>query len=855
MHKCLYSMSKTLFRWVFVALAFTPAVISRAQALVPASPRDRIVQPVDSSRISAVKGNVHPLARTAFDRGPADASLQLPEITMVFKPTAAQQAAVDELLASQQDRSSPNYHRWITPEQFASLAGVSENDLNKIVTWLEGQGFQIGTLSRSRTWISFSGSAQQVEAALHAPIHRYVVNGETHRANAAEPAVPAAFADVVLGFRGLNDFHPHARVRARGVAKPNFTSSISGLHFITPGDFATIYDLNALYSAGINGTGQKIAVMGQTDISMADITTFRSLAGLAAINLQTVLAGSDPGTQQSDLAEADLDLEWSGAVAPNATIYYVNSSDVFTSMIYAIDHNVAPVVSISYGNCEQNFSSSDMASIAQTARFANSQGITIVAPAGDSGAADCDDGYPATQGPAVDFPASLPYVTGIGGTEFSEGSGTYWSTTNTPNPNGGSALSYIPEIVWNDTPAPASCTANNSNCALSAGGGGVSTLNTVLPGQFPKPGWQAGPGVPADGARDVPDVSIDASPDVDGYLICSGGSCVSGWRMANSNLNVIGGTSMGVPTFAGIVALINQQAGTPQGQGNVNYILYPLAVSYPAAFHDITTGNNIVPCQAGSTGCPSSATIGYAATAGYDLASGLGSIDAFNLVTAWTSVSAPPTVSQNGSSADFQLVASPPKLTLAVNSSGSAQITLLPMNGFTGTPSFTCSVGTSLSGVTCAVTAATAPNTWTVMIQAAANAVLRAPAGTTGREGGDALTDYTAAGLAPMLLLVASALLGLLFAYRYRQKGETQQNGDLFAPASAPASSGVPQNRWKLIPGLTLACVVALGIGCGGAAKSGASGSGSTTVASAAVVVQGTANGVSHTVQIFVTVK
>ena len=824
------------------------------------------MQSVDNG-MSAVRGNVHPLARAEFDQGPADPALELQGITMVFKPTAAQQAAVDTLLEGQQDRSSPNYHRWLTPEQFASLAGVSENDLNKIETWLESQGFQMGTVARSRTWISFSGSAQQVEAAFRAPIHRYVVNGETHHANAAEPSVPAAFGGVVLGIRGLNDFRPQARARARSMVKPDFTSGVSGNHYISPKDFATIYDLNPLYSAGINGTGQKIAVMGQTDITMSDIATFRSLAGLPAINLQIVLPSGDPGTSQPDLAEADLDLEWSGAVAPDATIYYVNSTDVFNSMFYAIDHSVAPVVSISYGDCEANFSSSDASSIAQVAKQANAEGITIVAPSGDSGAADCDNGYPATLGLAVDFPASLPYVTGVGGTEFTSQSGTYWMLTNPPPIVGdilSSALSYIPETVWNDTPLPASCTAAGSNCSLSAGGGGMSTLNTLLPGQFPKPVWQAGLGVPADGVRDVPDVSIDASPDVDGYLICSQGSCAVGWRAtAGGNLNVIGGTSMGVPTFAGVVALINQQAGTAQGQGNINYILYPLATSFPSAFHDITVGNNMVPCQSGSTGCPSTGAnagfIGYPATAGYDLASGLGSIDAFNLVTAWTSVSSSSTLSSSGSSADFQLVASPPKLTLAPSSSASTVITLLPMNGFAvgGTPSFSCTVATSLVGVTCTVTpATTAPNTWTVTILAAANAALRAPAGLAGFGDGDGNRRFHGR-LAPILLL-AGILLSLVVGAVYpgNEQQQTWHTG-------APASLSLQRNHWKpwkLVPvsGLAFLCFVALTIGCGSSSKSSsttASGNGSTTAAAGSVVIQGSANGVSHTVQIGITVN
>ena len=835
-------------KWLSLVLLFAPVQISRAQSVDQVPPRNRIASPVDNAETSIIKGNVHPLARAEFDRGEADSSLKLQGMTMMFRPTAAQQAALDALLTSQQDRSSPNYHRWLTSEQFANASGISQNDLNKIVSWLQGHGFQVTAIANSRTWISFSGSAQQVKAAFRTPMHVYVVNGETHHANSAEPSVPSAFGDVIMGFRGLNDFHPKARARVRAVAKPDFTSSVSALHFITPSDFAVLYDLNPLYSAGINGTGQKIAVMGQTDIAMSDIATFRSLAGLTANPPQIVLPAGDPGTSSGDVSEAALDLEWSGAVAPNATIYYVNSTDAFSSMMYAIDQNTAPVVSISYGLCELELSTSEVTSIAQTAQEANAKGITIVAPSGDSGAADCDGGYPATEGLAVDFPASLPYVTGVGGTEFNEGTGTYWNTTNNPCPNGGSAISYIPEVVWNGTPPPASCTGLNSGCELSAAGGGASILNTLLPGQFPKPVWQQAFGVPADGVRDVPDLSIDASPDHDGYLICSSGSCVVGWRATvNGNLNVIGGTSMGVPTFAGIVALINQQAGTPQGQGNINYILYPLAASDPSAFHPIVSGNNIVPCLSGSPGCPSTGPnageIGYSATAGYDLASGLGSIDAYNLVTAWTSVSSSSSLSSSNSSADFQLVASPPNLTVSPNGSVTAQLTLMSMNGFTvtGTPNFTCTVATNLTGVTCSVAAASSPNTWTLSVQAAATAGGNRPASFVGIDG------QLAGGLIMTSLLV-------LFVIAARSHKKHQLGRTAGSQTAGPA-------RWNLAGGFAVLLLAAFAAGCGSSSKSsgsGATGSGSTTTttaASATVRVQGTANGISHTVQLNVTVN
>ncbi|HXW13314.1 MAG TPA: hypothetical protein VEN79_02290, partial [Terriglobia bacterium] len=310
---------------------------------------------------------------------------------------------------------------------------------------------------------------------------------------------------------------------------------------------------------------------------------------------------------------------------------------------------------------------------------ANSQGETIVAAAGDSGAADCDSSNTstitiATHGLAVDAPASLPYVTGMGGSEFNEGSGNYWqAATSTGGDILSSALSYIPEMVWNDTANP-----ENTGNGLSAGGGGASTFTPS--GAPSKPAWQTGTGVPNDNARDVPDLSLNSSSIHDPLLICVQGSCMNGFREVSTNpemnntLTVVGGTSAAAPTFAGIVALINQQMNAPDGQGNINPTLYSMAATSPAAFHDITVGNNKVPCQSGSTDCPSGGEIGYNAGVGYDQASGLGSIDAFNLVTAW------------GSSA---------------TGNSPAPTLLTPTNGLTGvatSPAFTWSAVTGNNG-------------------------------------------------------------------------------------------------------------------------------------------------------------
>jgi hypothetical protein len=603
---------------------------------------------VDDSRLIELRGNIHPLARPQYDQGKVDPSFKIERITMMFQLTASQQTDLDALLAAQQNSTSPNFHKWLTPEQYADRFGVAQSDLDKVTAWLQSQGFAVVEIPRSRNWIVFSGTAAQVESALHSEVHNYAANGKMFYANSAEPSLPAALAGVVLGFRGLNNFplKPRGLKSIGGSVQPNFTSGLSGNHFVSPGDFATIYDLKPLYNStpAIDGTGQKIVVVGQSNIVLADIAAFRTAANLPAKAPIIVLVpgSSDPGVLSSsgDEQESSIDIEWAGAVAKNATITFVYSGNgVFDALAYAISQNVAPIISNSYGGCEPTFTTSDINGLVAMAQQANALGITILTAVGDGGATDCDGNlgnYPAVLGLNVDIPGSLPYVTGVGGTEFNEaGLTTYWQPTTIPPPNGtdivSSANSYIPEKVWNDT---------SSTNKLAAGGGGASSV-------FGKPSWQTGTGVPADGVRDVPDISLNASSQHDPYLVCAQfipqgktaftSNCVKGFRYSDNSLLAFGGTSFGAPTFAGILALVNQKTGST-GQGNINYILYPLASSSPTAFHDTTTGDNTSPCTSGTQDCPSGGSIGFNATTGYDQATGLGSIDAANLVNAWSSI-------------------------------------------------------------------------------------------------------------------------------------------------------------------------------------------------------------------------
>ena len=606
-------------------------------SVLPAQ-RDRVTAAIDARNSVVLRGSVPLQAQPKYDRGAVEPGFRPGNITLMLRPSADRQEALEQLLAEQQDPASPNYHNWLTPESYAEKFGASAADLDKIADWLRSQGLAVEYTARGRDFISFSGTASQVEAALHTEIHRYRVGAETHFANATDLSLPAAIAPMVAGVLGLHDFHPKA---PRKKALPNYTGADRS-HYLLPDDLATIYNLTPLYSYGYTGAGQSIVIVGQSDIDPSDIATFRGTWGLPPTTIQMIPTGTYPGVT-GDEVEADLDLEWSGAVAPLAKLIYVYGDDVSYAVNYAIDNNLAPVISESFGLCEYEVAANRMGlySFRVEAQKGSALGITWLASSGDSGAAGCDyDAATATHGLGVSIPASIPEVTAVGGTEFNEGAGDgYWSGGN--GLYDGSALSYIPERAWNDT---AMSVADEGG--LSASGGGISTV-------YKKPAWQTGPGVPNDGARDVPDVSLAASNGHDPYIIVFGREAYA-----------VGGTSAAAPSFAGMIALLNQylvqnQIQTKPGVGNINPKLYAMASGGTSGvFHAVTTGDNVVPCQVGTTDCVSG-RLGYTAGAGYDLATGLGSVDAYNLIAAWggvpvastttTLTASPATISAGGS--------------------------------------------------------------------------------------------------------------------------------------------------------------------------------------------------------------
>ena len=606
---------------------------------------NRISQIIDLTQTAPLQGSVAPLARPENEIGRMSADTRLSGITIYFKLTAQQQTDLDALVRAQQTPGSPSYHKWLTPAEYAARYGLSDGDLEKVQTWLELQGFTIERISDSHTSISFSGIVRQVELAFQTEMHQYRIAGEAHFANATQISIPEALEGVIQSIRNLNDSRPKPQVRFRNTT-PNFTSAQSGNHYLTPKDVATIYDVNAAYSSGYSGIGQSIAIAGQSQVNVSDIEHFQSAAGLTVKDPTQVLVPGSGTAQYSsgDQAESDLDLEYSGSLGTGATIYFVyvgnnQNYSVFDSIQYAIDTRIAPIISVSYGVCETDLSSSDFSTLESIMQQAVSQGQSIIAASGDDGSTSCygDKSLTSSQQEAlaVSYPASSAYVTGLGGTEFpaadvSSSNTTYWQSASGSDLVS-SAKSYIPEQTWND---------DSSQYGLGASGGGVSALAS-------RPSWQKGViGIPSGNYRLVPDISLDSSPANAGYLYCTSdssawspgqqGSCTSGFRDSKTNdLTVAGGTSFAAPIFAGMLSIINEKENSI-GQGLINSTLYTLASSsstYASAFHDITSGGN--QCTAGSQYCSSAGQSEYSATTGYDMATGLGSIDLYNLLTAW----------------------------------------------------------------------------------------------------------------------------------------------------------------------------------------------------------------------------
>ncbi len=728
-------------------LAFTAAMISVpsfcfAQGLSSRPPI--ITEKINEARLTSLPNNVRSAALDpGNDRGAVAESLQLDHMLLQLQRSSSSEAALTAYINSINDSSSVNYHKWLTAQQLGEEYGPAASDVAVVTKWLASHGLTVNQVYPNGMTIDFSGTAAQVDSAFHASLHNLSVNGEAHIANTQDPSIPTALVGVVSGVVSLNDFRPRAMHRnihpshidprsgtqtTQGVAvssngglTPNYTfaSGSSTYEAVVPGDLATIYNLNKLFSSGYSGQGQSITVIEDTNVySVADWTTFRNVFGLSGYtsgSFTQVHPGSNctnPGTNADD-GEAILDAEWASAAAPSAAIVLASCADTRTTFggLIALQNlvnssNPPKIISISYGESESENGATANAAYNSAYQSASAEGISVFVSSGDEGAASSDaDASTATHGITVSGFASTPYNVAVGGTDFGDTAtatnSTYWNTTNSAT--FASAKSYIPEIPWNDSCASVllanasgystsygtsgfcnSATGKQSYLTTAAGSGGPSGCATgsansrtsgVVSGScagYAKPSWQSLVGVPSDGVRDIPDVSLFAANGVWGhyYVFCwtdtrNGGASCNG---SPGTWSGAGGTSFASPIMAAIQSLVNQKTGSVWGNPNPTY--YKLAaaeygsagnsscisangsaVSSSCTFYDITSGDMDVNCTgtyncyrpSGTNGVLSTSTSAYLPAyrtqEGWDFATGIGSVNAYNLVFNWNSVS------------------------------------------------------------------------------------------------------------------------------------------------------------------------------------------------------------------------
>lgn len=709
------------FRFAPVAL-FLPLIALCQQ-------RPLITARIDENRLHTLKSNTRPEANAQNDLGAVAETLTLDHMMLQLKRSSEQETALQQFIDQAHNSKSASFHKWMTPAQFGAAFGAAQQDIDTITSWLRSHNFVVNAVYPSGMLIDFSGTAGQVRTAFHTEIHNLDVNGQHHVANMSDPQIPEALTPAIAGIVSLHDFTPRPQRKAR----PQYTFTYQGStqQAVTPEDLATIYNLTPLFNQGLTGKGQTVAVIEDATLyDTADWQTFRSTFNLAQYSngsltiVQPAATGGTnctaPGLASGDDGEAILDAEWASAAAPDAAIQVAacaSTRSTFGGLI-ALQNlvngaNPPSIVSISYGECEAGNGAALNAAFGSLYQQAVAEGISVFVSAGDEGAASCDAGATgATHGIGVSGWASTPYNVAVGGTDFGDAyagtQSTYWNSTN--DAAFGSAISYIPEIPWNDSCASTLLAASmdfstaygaNGLCASSqarqydllqvaAGSGGPSGCATGSPSTsgvvsgtckgYAKPSWQSGlTGIPQDGVRDLPDVSMFSGSGVWGHFLVfcwsdlrNGGAPCTG---DPSNWAGGGGTSFAAPVVAGIQALVNQKTGS--AQGNPNYVYYQLAAtntcnssdgdsaSSTCVFHNVTQGDIAVNCG-GTESCfgadtttstgfgggrrstrvadgalsvsTQSYTPAYGTASGWNFANGIGSLNALNLVNNWTSV-------------------------------------------------------------------------------------------------------------------------------------------------------------------------------------------------------------------------
>ncbi|HXW21843.1 MAG TPA: protease pro-enzyme activation domain-containing protein, partial [Rhodomicrobium sp.] len=593
----------------------------------------RITGAIDETKLFQLKNNVVKAANAANDRGALADDFLLEHLQLQLQRSSEQEQAVENFIDSLHDPKSPQFHKFLSAQQFGARFGIAASDLDILTGWLAGHGFQVNFVYPGGMVIDFSGTAGLVKAAFHTEIHRLEVNGAPHIANTSNPSIPAALQPVVAGVVSLTDFRAHSKHKHNTRSKYTGTDQCNGpCYLVTPSDLATIYNFTPLFQASppITGKGQTIAVVEDSNLyDNKDWTDFRKAFGLSPYkygSLEVVhpapaggTACADPGdplvtlpdgVQLFDDDEATLDAEWASAAAPDATILVATCKATQTTdgVHLAIENLVngaspPPIISISYGQCETDMSEALRIAFKTLYQQAVSEGISVFVASGDTGPESCVEDinpgppppgeYQPSQatGNGVDGWVSTPYDVAVGGTDFGDAYAnalsTYWASSSVAP--WGSAKSYIPEIPWNDTCAStltaayyqllptygasgfcnsqlaASLTSQMVLQPLTGANGGPSTCATgdlalgTCKG-YPKPTWQQGVlGIPADGVRDVPDVSMFASDGAvwrQSYALCYSNPNTYGTPCKGNPGNWAGpgngGTSFAAPIVAGI---------------------------------------------------------------------------------------------------------------------------------------------------------------------------------------------------------------------------------------------------------------------------------------------------------------
>lgn len=706
---------RTLLGCALIFALTAPCGAAQAPMRSPA-----ITKKIDETKVVRLAGNVRPEATAQNDRGAVGDAMQFDDLQLLLRRSAASEAALSAYMERQQTPGDPAFHHWLTPAEIGAKYGPSNTDIATVTDWLQMHGFQVNSVSPSGMRVDFSGTAGQIIESFRTEIHHLEVNGKQHVANMQDPEIPEALSPVVAGITSLNDFKPHAMHKgvvpvtatgaSRAAVSPNYTVD-TGFELMVPADLATIYDFNPLFKTGTAGQGQTIILLEKTNLySNNDYFTFRKAFGLtkytdSKFSVVHPRGCASPGVVVNDDSEAAVDVEWAAAAAPAANIELASCKDTttrfggFIALQALVDQKTHPaIVSLSYGEPEADLGASGNLYIYRLYQQAAAEGISLFISSGDAGAADDSQDTPyAHNGINVSGYASTPFNLAAGGTDYSDGyygtASTYWSNTNSNSH--GSARSYIPEIPWNDSCASmlitkmlgfavpygpkGACNSSAGEGYLSTGaasggpsrcGHGTATSAPATNGSckgYAKPSWQQGlHGNPADGVRDLPDVSLFAANGAWGhyYVVCysdtkGGGVPCTG---TPSNWAGMGGTSFVAPILAGVQALINQKWGR---QGNPDPAYYALAktsygqsgnascnsshlISKTCIFHDVTLGDMDVNCR-GTVNCyRPSGTNGvlsvnskqyqpaYRATSGWDFATGIGTLDVSHLVQAWS---------------------------------------------------------------------------------------------------------------------------------------------------------------------------------------------------------------------------